>query len=372
MMAKVFESAPDTNFLYTKENYGIDFRDSIHLDSRINYFDTIFFHKGWLYNRYKSSARFAEYKKSKINIINKFWKPMPFIQEYGKNLILKKIESGELQEKYNVNPIPDGHHFKIPGCEFIENNTSIRFDKLEVMNDFLIIEASKVTYFDQASTNLALYKKQDVAGRDLRIYDAEIHGAGHMPRAFEDSILANSLGVACMFEVVGTPPLLVPRFRPKKTKQRGHAVMSDGAWHCSSSGVFEYKDLNLNLKEHEERLIDISFLERGIAREIESEANLMIEKDYDLVPLCISREIPRGGKPQMFYKAILNPDRFSNIDSIKKHLINAWKEEKWEYDDSRLWTVEFNEIQEELGRFGLISISDKFTYEGYANIVFAR
>lgn len=373
-MAKIPRKAFDNESDYVVEKYGVDFRDNIHKNSNINYFDTVFFSRGWLFNKYKSGISLANYEDSEISITNKFWAPPDFVIKHGESMIESRIKSDELHEKANKGILPIYHHFNKPNFLSIENNISIRFDKVDFDGSKLKIAAQRVTYFDQAATNIAAYKGEKVGGFDLRKYDSDFYGSGSIPKSFDESHLANSLGVACVFEISGEIPVLVPRFRPAKKKTSGqkHAVMSDGAWHCSSSGVFEYKDLNLGLKANEQTSIPLSRLEAGMAREIESEASLQLDEDYTLVPLCLSREIPRAGKPQMFYKAVLNPKKFRHLDDIRIHLNRKRKEEAWEYQDELLYSEKFEEINRNLLSFSLLNISEKFTYEGFANVVFAR
>lgn len=360
---------------YVIENYKVDFRDEAHKKNRINYFDTIFFHKGWLFNQMKAQAIFANYEKSLICMTNEYWVPMDFIIQHGRGLIEEKIKLGKIQSKGNRIRLGDDHHFYFKNYRDIENNVSIRLDDVQLDDEVLEIKARRVTYFDQAATNLAAYGQELVGDVDIRRYDAEMNGDGWLPKSLKESNLANSLGVACIFEVRDHgKPVLVPRYRPERRSKAGHvhAVMSDGAWHCSSSGVVEYIDLDLNLGVGESKCIPLKSIETAIVREIETESRLYLEDDYDLVPLCFSREIPRAGKPQFFYKAVIREDKFDNLPKFISHLQKSFKPEGWEYDDAKLSSPEFEKMLRYLRGSGLVDIADKFTYEGFANIQFGR
>ena len=91
-------------------------------------------------------------------------------------------------------------------------------------------------------------------------------------------------------------------------------------------------------------------------KEIESEIGLKPEQ-YNLIPLAFTRELVRGGKPQLFFIAETTLD-IGNIQSEMK-----MAEESWEFIN--IEDVTENNPMYEYIKSPLSAPQDMFTYEGW-------
>lgn len=195
-----------------------------------------------------------------------------------------------------------------------ENNNCIRVSEWNIEKKTITIQPA--TYFDQVGTNLTLDWASglldDNPSSTIR-NNFESHENGILPK-LKTSILANTLGVAVVLINNKTKEVLIPI---RGSKQ---AVMADGKgkFHCSASGVFELDDFP---SKGEELTFDIFI--QGMQKEIKEEIGLSKEF-YKLIPLAFTRELARGGKPQLFFIAETDLD-IQNIKSTMTNAIDAWE-----------------------------------------------
>lgn len=230
-----------------------------------------------------------------------------------------------------------------------QNNESLRVVDISTESNHIICQ--KAYYFDQVATNLTLDwcslkipKKQTIRNSIERPISGRL-------KPLKDSTLANTLGVAVM--------LYNSEFEPYvRIRSNSLAAIPIKGIHCSASGVFEMKD---GIKA---RIYDYTIIEKSIELEIKTEIGLD-RTDYTLYPVAFARELPRGGKPQLFFIAITDLSNAEIIDKSK----NA--EESWEFVDE-------SDLEDHKSKPGfkpspdLKSLVDQFTYEGWACLQFSE
>lgn len=224
-----------------------------------------------------------------------------------------------------------------------ENNVSLRLDDIEGAT----FECSFAEYFDQVGTNLTLDWKSDELGADK----VTVRSAFEKPVAgklvpLQDSVLANTFGTAIVFYNNRMQPLL--RIRNPDMGSIGHNGL-----HCTVSGVLELPE-NTGAGE-----FGFDILLPGTVDEIRSELGLEPHQ-YRIFPVAIARELPRGGKPQIFWIAIADVE-----DQIIEEAAKKAKERK-EFlfeDDSATFVPQPDKDG---------SYVEKFTYEGLAALNFCE
>jgi len=235
-----------------------------------------------------------------------------------------------------------------------QNDYSIRITKLDITANKIYIQPA--TYFDQIATNLTLDWASGVLGEDesltIRNHYEKNHN-GLLP-PLESSILANTLGVAVIVVNPNTKEVLIP------IRGNEQAIMNEGIgkFHCSASGVFAWDESD-NIK----KTLSFDFFSQGMEKEIEREIGLKPEQ-YNLIPLAFTRELVRGGKPQLFFIA----ETLFDIKTIKSAMKMA--EESWEF-------IDINDINEnnpmyEYMASPLSAPQEMFTYEGWMALKIAK
>ncbi|WP_432695712.1 hypothetical protein ACQUQP_14330 [Marinobacterium sp. YM272] len=266
-----------------------------------------------------------------VVISAKYTPPDHLIPHYQKSLeLFKKI----------------GKVIRDPETRNWENNKSVRISKFDLKDNVICIQPA--TYFDQIGTNLTMDWSSGFLSDDSTATirnDIEKHDKNALP-PLNSSILANTLGVAVVVLNPETKEVLIP------IRGSEQAIMAngEGKFHCSASGVFEWLDVN---KKGE---LGFDFFMQGMEKEIKSEIGLDREL-YELIPLTFSRELVRGGKPQLFFVAETNMD----ISTIKNEMKGA--EESWEFiDESDL--PEGSQLRGYIEN-PLEAPQNMFTYEGW-------
>ena len=228
-----------------------------------------------------------------------------------------------------------------------QNDYSIRITKLDLAENKIYIQPA--TYFDQIATNLTLDWASGVLGEDKSLtirnnYEKDHNG---LLTPLRSSILANTLGVAVILVNPNTKEVLIP------IRGNEQAIMDNGLgkFHCSASGVFAW-----NESDNIENTLSFDFFSKGMEKEIESEIGLKPEQ-YNLIPLAFTRELVRGGKPQLFFIAETTLD-IGNIQSEMK-----MAEESWEFIN--IEDVTENNPMYEYIKSPLSAPQDMFTYEGW-------
>lgn len=226
-----------------------------------------------------------------------------------------------------------------------ENNRSARLSGVTPDADLLLMQ--EATYFDQIATNLSVDTDSGVLpnrAQSIRCDIEPLTETGTLT-PLAGSGLANTLGVACVLYSGEGIPLL---------RRRNGKLGSINApkLHCSASGVYELPQDCKRVGEY-----DFRILRQGMDLEIRQELNLSPD-EYSLYPVALTRELPRHGKPQLFFAAFTG---LSNRE-LAQRLQGA--NESYEFD------TDPNDVfpQAEPGR----ETYDRFTYEGWAALWFAR
>lgn len=243
-----------------------------------------------------------------------------------------------------------------------ENDQSIRI--ISWSNSSLRVEIQRAWYFDQVGTNLTLDWASGYVPKAMEpCEDATIRSCVESPvdgrlRPLQDSVLANTLGVAA-FVLTNDQQLLIP------IRGKDQAIFSEGVgkFHCSASGVCKWQEA-LGFGE---TTFDL-FVE-GMHAEIKRELNLPRET-YDLIPLAFARELPRGGKPQLFFFAKCN----LSLAEVQRYMDKA--EEKWEFlnEESLPPDSPLNRwLQNRIGpTYTRETLENCFTCEGWMGLRLAR
>lgn len=231
-----------------------------------------------------------------------------------------------------------------PKTNTYENNRTARiqgFDKASAT--FTLKEAR---YFDQLATNAVMDTATGFlpAGKETIRKDIDPPIEGKLP-PLEKSLCANTLGVAAIIydKDFGEPFL--------RLRSKNMATITEGGLHCTVSGVYETPDV---IKKGDSGGFGI--LEHGIRLEIKNELNIN-EEDMDLFPVAFARELPRGGKPQLFFVA--------RVKMTKEELIEKAKSAKERHEFLSSDDTFFETAETKDG-------SSLFTYEGWAALVFAE
>lgn len=224
-----------------------------------------------------------------------------------------------------------------------ENNISLRIDRIEPNGE---IWCRKATYFDQVTSNLTL----DWASGSLPNGWHTIRSGIERPeegklRPLRSSVLANTLGVATVLYNRDLAPIF-------RVRSDSLASIPKCGLHCTASGVHEVDP------SQPPGIFDFSILRSGMVKEIKHEIGLD-EHEYHLFPVVFARELPRGGKPQLFFVAI------ARVEDHRIHQAMASADEGYEYihNPSATHLPINSDIQ---------TSSSFFTYEGWACLRFAE
>jgi 8-oxo-dGTP pyrophosphatase MutT (NUDIX family) len=258
---------------------------------------------------------------------------------------------------------------------------SVRLFEFDVKRREATVELAN--YLDQRATNMnpdIAFSGMPIALEQARTFRQLDSIAGHL-RPLHQCYQANTIGVACILVGRDGTPVLV--LRSKDT-----AVMNDGSsWHCSSSGALMWDDVSGSSCDGGTRLIE--GLTRGMARELKEELELL-PAEYELTLTDFARELPRAGKPQFFFLARSTDSASSLVGEIASRTKRAVSEQKdvgaWERNRKppSPISVFYNPELPQEGvaadpnlRLDVVAdqmidfSSRRFTYEGYAALVFA-
>lgn len=230
-----------------------------------------------------------------------------------------------------------------PESQEWENDIALRINSIKADGT---ISCSKARYFDQIATNLTLDWASGELPDGARTIRSGIERPvnGLLPR-LEDSVLANTLGIAVMFYNERLEPIV-------RTRSASLASIEKQALHCTVSGVLEIES------GQQPGIFDFSIFTKGAAREIFLEMGLS-EGDYALYPVAFARELPRGGKPQLFFAAVsLIPEQ-----ELRTKLASAREAHEYVNDDKSL--------DADMTKYSQ-SKDDEFTYEGWACLYLAE
>ena len=226
-----------------------------------------------------------------------------------------------------------------PQIDAWENNTTFRLARLDAGGRFF---CQPVTYFDQIGTNITLdWNSGLLPDKAVSIRSGvERPIAGKLP-GFEHSILANNFGSAIMFFDRELRRTFV-RVRSAEMGSIAHRAL-----HCTVSGVLELRP-DTTAGEH-----DFDFFLYGTHLEIKMETDLN-EDQYLLFPVAFARELPRGGKPQLFFVAVC----LVSDEEFERSCQNAIEKNEYITNTDNTFFDKSGKKQ--------ISMPEAFTYEGYA------
>ncbi|MCQ0970718.1 hypothetical protein MLD63_09810 [Paracoccus sp. TK19116] len=183
-----------------------------------------------------------------------------------------------------------GRSRRLPDGEW-ENNITARLCEFDPSTGHMVLQQAR--YTDQIATNLSV----DTNSNHLPPGMLSIRRGFEPPHdgrlvPLHRSGLANSLGVAGVLFARDGQPLMRER-----SKHLGS--INSQKIHCSVSGVYEIPPGTRLGERH-----GYPLLRHGIELEIRHELGLE-PGEYRLFPIALSRELPRHGKPQLFF-AILS------------------------------------------------------------------
>lgn len=236
----------------------------------------------------------------KIKIINVSYRPPPLLEKHYHGAInlfkdLNKIKWDKKDNKWR-------------------NDSCIGIIDWDIKTKNITIQPA--TYFDQVGTNLSLdWASGLLDDNPLSTIrnDFESHENYALP-SLKTSILANTLGVAVVIVNDKTKEVLIPI----RGKEQGIMTDGKGKFHCSASGVFSLDSFSVR-----DTKLTFDIFIKGMEKEIEEEIGLKTE-DYHLIPLAFTREIVRGGKPQLFFIAKTNID-IKNLNSTMEGAKDNWE-----------------------------------------------
>lgn len=225
-----------------------------------------------------------------------------------------------------------------------ENNRTARIVELDPARGAMILQ--EASYFDQIATNLSVDTDSGHLPRGVLSIRRDIEPPvdGRLAH-FADSALANTLGVAGVLFSRDGQPLL-------RERSQWLGSINASKIHCSVSGVYE-----LPPDSHSSGRYGFELLRYGIELEIRQELNLM-PGEYRLHPVALSRELPRHGKPQLFFVVLCDLPASEVIGRLRA------AEESYEFQNDPNFMFRIADADHTTYR--------RFTYEGWAALWFAR
>lgn len=186
------------------------------------------------------------------------------------------------------------------------NSPNLRLAGYKKENGKHYLTLQTVYYDDFVHTNLVLDAK-DTQGRSLRDF---IHHDGSL-EAVEESKLGNNFGINILiFTAEGN--LIIQ-------KRSEDVAFRKGEYCPSASGTFE--EIDLSEKEYE---YNANNLKQYITREFREEVGIHSDHVTELKILGITRELIRGGEPEMF--------AFAKIDLTQNEVIQLSKKAQDRYE----------------------------------------
>ena len=196
-----------------------------------------------------------------------------------------------------------------------------RLNKISIEPDRIMLNVQAVNYEAVCRTNLCIDAKESCDSKSLR---EVLHNDGKIEK-LENSSMGNALGVN--FILFTADNRLVAPYRSKKVVVRANQLSP------SSSGDFEFSDVY-----GDKRSMSVVQLLRESIEELYI-SNEHIHDDA-ITFLGITRELVRGGKPEMFFmaKTILTQKDFLNKHPLAKDQWEFKKKGKgwvfWPFDAS--------------------------------------
>lgn len=248
-------------------------------------------------------------------------------------------------KKLNVDPVTGE----------VENNATPRLNDRQGSH----FDCQLARYLDQVGTNITVDWDSGAKpmGSDFLRQGPERPQSGKLP-ALTGSVLANTFGTAVMFFHRDLKSIVYRCRNVAKT-----ASVQERGFHCTVSGVLEpiksfVPPTDRDPKKPTQKTLlgsgvhDSSFFRGGTEYEIYQETGL-VPGEYLLFPIAYARELPRAGKPQLFYAAIALVDQ----QTFKDRLMRAAERE--EYVGDADGAARSTDLLQDL-------LPEAFTYEGWA------
>lgn len=181
------------------------------------------------------------------------------------------------------------------------NERNIRLIDVDEQEDKVVLSCQGVFYKDFLRSNLLLDAK-DRHGNFETLRDYLHHD--HALEPLLESPLGNNLGVN--FLIFTKDDRLILQKRSTKVAFR------KGEFCPSSSGTLTARDIGRN-----EEYISMNLLIGNLLRETEEELGIDDKNVYSPIFLGVTRELIRGGEPELFF--------FAKIHSTKQQILDKWK-----------------------------------------------
>lgn len=364
---------------------------------------------------YKSATDFLLYIFKNWKIISQFFKKKKFLNENPKFLIenyddeviiekeipyvlLHKFYNGDSKqtieycnkiklriERSKFHLENDGNNiiktFQIAALKAFEERISedgsvVRLSKIEMSNkdDSIEFIMQHAKYTDQVKSNLVLdwsdHKVSNIT--TLRDYLKVKYGNSLPP--LDCNLLANTIGISCIL-YFKSGRQYIP-YLPKRTKFKPNlntdisnktqlAVFDEGGIHVTASGALDFP---LALSDPS-KLNFYKLFTEDMLRELYEEVGIMESDIKEIVPLALTRELLRGGKPQIFYAGILNDGireeelKLRRLNAIARAIKN--KNEKIEVEKEALSIYNTEQLIKESTQHGL-------TLEALGNLFYSQ
>ena len=202
---------------------------------------------------------------------------------------------------------------------------ALRMKSMDVLPDGNFeCSLQSTTYFNQVRTNLTIDFPLD-AMRTMRTEDLSDNKT---LKSFEESVLANTIGVSAMWMT----PLARGRKKSSlqvflKPRRATTGIYSDMLG--TVSGVVEYPEGGIfncaSLEEYATAEILREFFQETGYDEYMKKAGVRMD-DIHVIPLLFTRELVRGGKPQFFFLILTPSMKEKEIESFFKNSFNGKEE----------------------------------------------
>ena len=264
-----------------------------------------------------------------------YWCPPFEIREH-----IKKIAAEEIGRLNKVEEPRRNKNFAHFHSEFPEELGECEINDTVRISSFGdgALSVVKATYLDQLGTNITADQKirclnEKYRDKTLRALDTQPNGA---LKSFAECLQANTIGVAAIAVDCDGELFFPLRSFNDKNVGKNHVLRRLGAmergWHCFSSGVLEWSDVETAVAQNDMKLF-LEGLTSGILREILYETGLTREEHgFDIIPFAMARELKRPGKPQFFFLLRFNKLTAKEVvDKINEQLNGSKIRELTEY-----------------------------------------
>lgn len=239
-------------------------------------------------------------------------------------------------------------HIRDVRGEDLRDGPCIRVKDIDVKTDTIIVQ--KATYFDQIGTNLTL----DTVSEE---------GFGKTPRQWEHDLLNSkdifslpALGTSNLANTLGVATLVVHesgRVLWRKGNKKGKRGIAQDGWQQTVGGVCDPAVIRDG--QGLELIVDRMYAEiqdEMFPDEFFKNHGGQVSDFVSIYPVCFARELPRGGKPQLFFLGEVKGLSIKELEDLARNAKHS------------------SEFLNDQGVFPEIvrtpATRKEFTYEGYA------